>query len=187
MSYHFAVLSAVLLMRLWELHASWRRLLADRRSGRARLLPERMYPLVVLVQVIWPGAAALEVLLRQPLYHPWLALPLLGAWLAVLGLRFRAVTALGPWWNWWLQERTDQAVVNGGPYRFIRHPEYMAAIMEAAVVPLLVGAYITALPASLATGLVLWGRIMAEESYLFRFAPYRNAFKNKKRFIPGVL
>ncbi len=186
MSYHFAILLAVAGLRLWELYFSWLRLAEARREGRARLLFEPGYPVMVALHVAWFGGCVAEVVLREPLFRAWLVLPMLAAWLAALVLRVWVIASLGPLWNVRLVERRRQPVVTGGPYRFIRHPNYVAVIVEIAAVPLLVGAYWTAVVASAANGLVLWRRIAAEEAYLFRFPAYREAFGTKKRLIPGV-
>jgi methyltransferase len=96
------------------------------------------------------------------------------------------MAALGGLWNVRLISRADQAVVADGPYRYIRHPNYLAVVLEVAAVPLLLGAYWTALIGSVANGLVLWRRIANEEAYLFTVEAYREAFAGKKRLIPGV-
>ena len=85
-----------------------------------------------------------------------------------------------------LVDRNPQPVVVTGPYRFIRHPNYVAVILDIAVVPLLVGAPWTALLGSLANGLVLWRRIVAEEQHLMQNTAYRKAFEEKARLVPGV-
>jgi methyltransferase len=94
--------------------------------------------------------------------------------------------ALGRLWNVRLVQRPDQPVIASGPYRFVRHPNYLAVVLELAAVPLALGAYGTALLAGAANALVLWRRIAAEERYLFSVPGYAAAFAAKKRLIPGV-
>ena len=103
-----------------------------------------------------------------------------------LVLRVWMLTSMGTLWNVRVINRPRQPVVTSGPYRLVRHPNYLAVIVEIMVVPLLVGAYWTALPATIANGFLLWERIRREEAHLFRLPEYRDAFGGKKRFIPGV-
>ena len=93
---------------------------------------------------------------------------------------------MGSFWNVRLLRREEQPIVTGGPYRYLRHPNYLAVTIEIAAFPLITGAYWTALAGSAANAAVLWFRIRREEAYLFSFPAYRAAFAGKKRLIPGV-
>ena len=59
-------------------------------------------------------------------------------------------------------------LVRRGPYRCLRHPNYLAVAVEVAALPLAAGAWRTALAFSLANGLLLAVRIRAEERALQR-------------------
>ncbi len=186
MSYRTLVLLAVLALRGWELYFSWRQLAEDRRADRAQPLPEPIYPAMVALHAAWLAACVAEVALLKPDFQSWLVLPLLVLWVLALALRFWVIMSLGGCWNVRLIKRKKQPVVTAGPYAYIRHPNYLAVILEIAAVPLLIGAYWTALLFSLANGVVLWRRIAGEEGYLMGIAAYRKAFAEKKRLIPGV-
>jgi len=186
MSYRYAVLLAVLALRLWELYFSWRRLREEMRGQRAALLHDPIYPAMVGLHAAWFAGCLAEVMLLRPLFHGWLVLPMLAAWMAALGLRVWTIASMGAQWNVRLIERARQPVVASGPFCYIRHPNYLAVIIEIAAVPLLVGAYWTALAATVVNGLVLWRRIATEEAYLFQFPAYEQAFREKKRLLPGV-
>jgi methyltransferase len=56
--------------------------------------------------------------------------------------------------------------VRRGPYRWLRHPNYLVVAGEIAVLPLAFGAWQIALAFSLANALVLWVRIRTEERVL---------------------
>ncbi len=186
MSYHYAILAAVLAQRVWELQFSWRKLREAAAAEQARPLPEPGFPVMVAVHAAWFAGCFAEVALLEPAFRAGLILPLLAVWAGSLGLRYWVISSLGALWNVRLVERARQPVVTGGPFRYIRHPNYLAVIVEIAVIPLLVGAYWTALLGSLGNALVLWRRIAAEESHLFQTPAYRDAFARKKRLIPGV-
>lgn len=187
MSYHHLILLAVALLRAWELAFSWRRLREAQAQGRATLIPEPLYPVIVAVHAGWLGGSLLETWLRHYPYPGALFLPALLLWMAALGLRFWVLAVMHENWNVRLIERSEQPVVTGGPYRYVRHPSYLAVILEIAAVPLMLGAYVTAALGSLANGLLLVWRIRREEAYLLAVPQYREAFEHKKRLIPGVL
>jgi methyltransferase len=75
-------------------------------------------------------------------------------------------------------------VVTGGPYRFVRHPNYVAVFVELAALPLVHGAYLTAIAGALLHAAVLRRRVGLEESVLMTDEAYRRAFDRKRRFIP---
>lgn len=184
MSLAAAVLTVTALLRLWELYVSRRRARAEIAAGRASPIREPAYPLMVALHAGWWAGCAAEPVLAQRSWQPGVAVPALLVWVGALALRFWLIAALGPLWNVRLLRRAPQPVVTGGPYRFIRHPNYLAVILELAAVPLALGAYGTALLAGLVNAGVLWRRIRLEEAYLFSVPEYAAAFSNKKRLIP---
>ncbi|MCE9670657.1 hypothetical protein LY474_22885 [Myxococcus stipitatus] len=115
-----------------------------------------------------------------------------GAWgwaalaLAVVaqGLRYWAIATLGDRWNSRIIVVPDLAPVTHGPYRFLRHPNYVAVVLELAAVPLIHGAWWTAVVFSLGNAALLFVRIRAEEAALG--AAYSRAFSRRPRFIPEV-
>lgn len=186
MSYHYLVLATVLGLRLWELSYSWRLLEADRAAGLAESIPDPVFPAMVGLHTAWLMGCLVEVVAVRPEFRSGLVLSMMLMWALALGLRFWVILSMGGAWNVRLVKRKKQLVVTSGPYRYIRHPNYVAVILEIAVVPLLVGAYWTALLGSLANAWVLWRRIAGEEAYLFKNPAYRKAFAEKSRLIPGV-
>ncbi|MCH7478270.1 MAG: hypothetical protein IIA14_09225 [SAR324 cluster bacterium] len=186
MSYRVAVLMAVVLLRLWELWFSRENLRQAREKTRAHPVAEPYFPLMVLFHGAWLAGCFAEALFLDRAFQSWLVLPTLGLWIAALVLRVWMLTSMGTLWNVRVIDRPRQPVVTSGPYRLVRHPNYLAVIVEITVVPLMVGAYWTALLATIANGFVLWERIRREEAHLFQLPEYRAAFGEKKRFIPGV-
>ena len=75
-------------------------------------------------------------------------------------------------------------VVTAGPYRFVRHPNYVAVFVELLALPLVHGAYLTAVAGTLLHLLILRRRVSLEESVLMADEGYRRAFADKPRFIP---
>ena len=111
----------------------------------------------------------------------WAALALA---LAAQGLRYWAITTLGPRWNTRVIVVPGLPPVTGGPYRVMRHPNYVAVITEMAVIPLVHGAWMTAAVFSLGNALLLFVRIRAEEAALGE--GWADAFADRPRFVPEV-
>jgi methyltransferase len=180
------LLALVIALRLGELYLSRRRLREDSQAGRAAVIPEPGYPVMVAVHAGWIAGCALEPYLTGAALRPWLTAGALAAWGLALALRLWLMIALGRFWNVRLVQRAAQPVITAGPYRYLRHPNYLAVLLEIAALPLAIGAYGTAAVATLANAWVLWRRIAREEAYLFSVPGYAAAFGSKKRLIPGV-
>jgi len=81
----------------------------------------------------------------------------------------------------------EDQVVTTGPYRWIRHPNYLVVVLEIASLPLLHGAWISALGLSLLNAAVLARRIPTEEAALSRLAGWREAMADRARLVPGLV
>ncbi|MEO6461721.1 MAG: isoprenylcysteine carboxylmethyltransferase family protein [Candidatus Eisenbacteria bacterium] len=123
------------------------------------------FPLLVLVHVLLPVLLTIEVLgLGARPGGPW---PLwLAVWLAAQVLRYAAVRALGERWTVRIWVLPGAPLVRRGPYRFLRHPNYLAVVLELAAAPLMFGAWRTALIVSALNAAALALRIRAEERAL---------------------
>jgi methyltransferase len=161
-----AVLGLVVLQRLAEL------VLAARNTGRLRAagafeIDARGYPAFVLLHGGWLLSLALLVPATAPAYWPLLAL------YAVLQLgRVWIIASLGRHWTTRLIVLPGAPLVRRGPYRFVRHPNYLIVAAEIAVLPLAFGAVAIAVVFSIANLLLVVRRIAIEERAL---APRRQA------------
>jgi methyltransferase len=157
-------LAVVVLQRLGELALSARNARRVKARG-AREFGAGHFPLLVLVHVIYPLALAAEVLWlgARPaaLWPLWLVF-----WLGAQALRFWAVGALGERWNSRILVVPGEPLVHRGPYRWLRHPNYVAVVVELGAGPMLFGAWRTALLVSALDGIALWVRIRAENRAL---------------------
>jgi methyltransferase len=97
-------------------------------------------------------------------------------------LRYAAMWALGERWNVRIIVWPASAPVTKGPYRFVRHPNYVAVIVELLAVPLVHGAFVSAMVFSFCNAWVLAVRIREEERALG--PSYAAAFCERPRFIP---
>jgi methyltransferase len=81
---------------------------------------------------------------------------------------------------------SDLRVVDRGPYRFIRHPNYLALGLEFLGLPLIGGAYVSAVGLGVANALLLRRRIHEEDALLMAIPAYRQRMGDKPRFLPRV-
>jgi protein-S-isoprenylcysteine O-methyltransferase Ste14 len=86
-----------------------------------------------------------------------------------------------------VQEDRGHATVASGPYRFVRHPGYAAALLISASSGVLLGSWLSYLPALAWAGMVVW-RLQREEALLAArlpgYASYASAVR--WRVVPGV-
>ena len=114
--------------------------------------------------------------------YPW-RLPVDGrtvfclAALALLsGLRYWCISALGDYWNVRIVVVPGAAAIRTGPYRYLRHPNYLAVALEFLFLPLLLRAPVTLAVFLLPGLLVLRQRIRLEEQALRENTDYETAF-----------
>ena len=119
------------------------------------------YPLFVILHAGWLVAI---LLLADP------AAPVRWGWLAVFvlmqGLRVWTVASLGRFWTTRIITLPGQPLVRRGPYRYLRHPNYLIVVAEIVALPLAFGAWQVAGVFSGLNLMLLWHRIRVEEAAL---------------------
>jgi methyltransferase len=144
------------------------------------------YPWMVLLHTAWLVACPLEVWLLHWPFLPVLAAFSLAGFLAAMALRYWVIATLGNRWTTRILVLPGSAPVAAGPYRFTRHPNYLAVVVEIATLPLVHTAWWTAVTFSLANALLLRVRIRAEERALIELSSYGAVFSDRPRFLPQV-
>lgn len=156
----WAVLIAVAAQRLWEVR------LADRNTRRLRAegaveVGAGHYPLFILLHASWLAAIAIVT--------PWTMVPNLW-WLGLYGVlqfgRLWVIASLGRFWTTRIITLPSAPLIRRGPYRFMRHPNYVVASLEIAVLPLAFGQVWIALVWSVANALLVGWRIRVEDRAL---------------------
>jgi methyltransferase len=155
------VVAAQRLGELWLCRRNRRGLLA--RGGR-EVRPDT-YKTVVALHALFLVSLSLES-------YPW-RVPAesrtwacLGALIVVTALRYWAIASLGEYWNTRVVVVPGTHLVRTGPYRFLRHPNYLVIVLEFLLLPLLMRAPVTLVLLSLANLAVLRQRIRIEEKAL---------------------
>lgn len=152
------------------------------RGGRAA---PRTYPLMVAAHVGLLTLPLVEAAVRR--HRSRAPAVWLGLLVAATGLRWWSIATLGRSWNVRATVPADLRPVTGGPYRFIRHPNYVAVAMEFLALPMAMGAGLSAAGLSVLNVVVLMDRIRAEERLLAAIPGYEEAFRGRARFVPGII
>jgi methyltransferase len=165
MSWLPIVIGLVALQRLAELVWSRRNERRLREAG-ATEAGRGHYPLLVLLHAGWL-LAMLALIPPETEPHPLL----LALYAGLQVLRVWTIASLGRFWTTRILTLPEAPLVRRGPYRWVRHPNYLVVIAEIAVLPLAFGAVGIALIFSAANLILLAVRIRAEEAAL---APRRS-------------
>lgn len=153
-----------------------RRILAAR--GGKEFFPES-YPAMVSLHVLFLVSLAVES-------HPWrvpadgLTWGCLAAFAAVTIVRYWTIATLGNRWTTRIVVVPGSRVVRSGPYRFLRHPNYLVIVLEFFLLPLLLRAPFTLAAFSVANLFVLRRRIRLEEKVLAEMTDSRDGIPPKE-------
>jgi methyltransferase len=161
---------AVALERLAELvvsqrHARWAMANGGREYGRGHYLP-----MVALHTALLVGALVEVQALDRP-FLPALGWPMLALVLASQALRWWCIATLGRQWNTRVIVVPGLPLVRRGPYRALRHPNYLAVVVEGAALPLVHSAWLTAVAFAVLNAVLLTIRIRVENQALSAAAP----------------
>lgn len=125
------------------------------------LAAQRLVELALALHAAWLAALLLLVPRDAPVSWGWLGLLIL-----LQALRLWIIRSLGSYWTTRVITLPGAPLVRRGPYRFLRHPNYVVVALELAVAPLVFGAWrISLLFSALNLALLAW-RIRVEEQAL---------------------
>lgn len=124
---------------------------------------------MIALHASWLLSTLVEGLLRGPDLPAYWPLPL-AAFLLVQPLRYWAIFSLGDNWNTRILVVPGTKLVRRGPYRYLKHPNYLVVVMEILSFPLVFGAWITALVFSALNALLLYVRVREEDRALRELA-----------------
>ncbi|SRR6185369_10272659 len=116
------------------------------------------YPVIVFLHCAWLVALWTLLLIGDAQFQVWPAI----AYLLVQILRIWTLASLGRYWTARVIVVPHAPLVRKGPYRFIRHPNYLVVVLEIALLPLALGSWPLALGFSIVNAIVLAWRIKVE-------------------------
>jgi methyltransferase len=156
----YAIIFLVVLQRLGEL------VLANRNTRRLKAqgaveIGAAHYPLIVLLHTAWLLAVLWLLPAGLEISWPWLAIFVL-----LQAARIWVIASLGPYWTTRIISVPGAPLVRRGPYRFVRHPNYLVVAGEILALPLAFHEILVAIFFSLANAAILFWRIREEETGL---------------------
>ena len=159
MNWSVLLLAAVTVERLGELWLARRNARALTSRGAIEVAAGH-YPLIVVMHALW--LVGLWVIAwDRPIQLPWAVV------FGILQvLRFWTLSAIGRRWTTRIIVLPGEPLISTGPYRYLRHPNYIVVVGEIAALPLSLGLPIYALVFSIANAIVLTIRIKAENAAL---------------------
>lgn len=154
------VLLLVALARVVELFIAARNTRALMAQGAVEI-GRGQYPVIVLFHLVWLAALAVAVPDAAPADPFWLGL------FALLFLaRIWVIASLGRYWTTRIVTLADAPLIRRGPYRFLRHPNYLVVALEIPVLPLAFGLWRIALGFGIVNLALLAWRISVEDRAL---------------------
>lgn len=141
---------------------------ANERALRARGAVEPSGDVFPIMQVVYPScfvAMAVEGWLHEVQVGPWFWAGVM-VFVGAKALKYWAVISLGPRWTFRVLVIPGAPLVARGPYRILRHPNYVAVIGELTGVALLMTAPITGALAIVGFGWIMLRRVAIEERAL---------------------
>ena len=185
MLYYFVFLGLFAARKVLDQYRSQRNV---RRLQDRQLLPskDRAFPWMLLTHVAFFVLTPLEVVLLHREFLPALGIPMIGLFLLAVLLRWWASSLLKEQWSSRVVVPQDLQPVTSGPYRVVRHPNYLAVSLELLAAGLMYSAFLST---AVVAALNLWAmikRIHTEEEALFQVPAYRAAMAKKARLIPWI-
>ena len=166
--------------RLFELYIAKKNEKWMKEQG-AREVGKNHYKYIVLLHIFFLFAVAIEAILRGfTLSFVWSVM--LFVFLSAQCLRVWTIRSLGRFWNTKIIVLQDADVVKKGPYRFLKHPNYLIVALEILSLPLIFSSYFTAIVFTVLNAvLLLRVRIPAEEKALKESTNYPVMFPNAEK------
>jgi len=152
-----------------------------------RKIPEPHFRWMVFLHGGVLVCAGAEVLILHRPLIPALAAPMIVLFVPANLLRWWVIHTLAGHWNVEVMESSRVGVVSSGPYRWVRHPNYVAVVIEIFSLPMIHTAWITAIVGSLGNLEILRRRLRVEDEVLLSSPAYRLAMDGKPRFFPRLL
>lgn len=144
------------------------------------------YKLIVFIHTLFFVGIWAEVLIFHARPPSWAWVPLLLFAGTQLG-RYWCISSLGEYWNTRIWVVPGHKPKIAGPYKYLRHPNYVIVAIELLVFPVIFGAYLTAAIVTFINTLsLLLIRIPMEEYALKNVTDYEKEMGGKNRFFPHL-
>lgn len=117
------------------------------------------YPFMIVLHTLFILSLIVEYLAKGGTQVSWVFLVL---FLAILVFKYWTLSSLGKYWNTKIYRIPGVYPLKRGPYKFLKHPNYMEVVCEIAFIPLIFHLYYTAIIFTVLNGIMLTIRIQVE-------------------------
>jgi len=156
--YFIVFIAFLIVQRLSELYISRRNEKWLLENGAIQY-GQSHYPYMIVMHTFFLLSIVAEYYWRGGPPISWIAL---ASFLIVLSFKFWALSSLGKYWNTKIYRIPGVSPVKKGPYKFLKHPNYMEVVCEIAIIPLVFHLYYTAIVFTLLNAIMLTVRIKVE-------------------------
>ncbi|OEH85334.1 hypothetical protein BHU72_04360 [Desulfuribacillus stibiiarsenatis] len=156
----FVVLQRLAELQLAKRNERWMLSQGAEESGQSH------YPYIVALHVLFLASYFVEVMSTgaQRITGWWIPF---SAFMLAQALRVWTLRSLGKYWNTKILVLPSATLVSRGPYKYIRHPNYLIVALEILALPMIFGAFYTAAIFTISNAaLLLFIRIPEEEKAL---------------------
>jgi methyltransferase len=155
-------ISFIILLRIGELILSKRNERWLIRNGAVEF-GDKHYPFVVSLHILFFFSLIVEY--SQQLTSAY-SLLLIIIYVLIIALKAWVILSLGKFWNTKIYHIPNMPLIEKGPYKYFKHPNYAIVIAEIAIIPLAFHLYYTAIAFTLLNMLMLFIRIREENKVL---------------------
>jgi len=155
-------ISFVILLRIGELVLSKRNEKWLIQNGAVEY-GQKHYLFIVALHGLFISSVIFEYFRQQ---DPEFSIVLIIFYLILLAFKFWIILSLGKFWNTKIYHIPNIPLIKEGPYKFLKHPNYLIVIAEIAVIPMIFHLYFTAITFTLLNAIMLFVRIKEENKAL---------------------
>lgn len=158
------IVSLIVIQRIFELLIAGRNERTQKKEGAVEY-DRKGYRVIVAMHVCFFVSLVLEYTFLKRTLNAYWELFILVFVLAQI-LRYWSIASLGKYWNTKILVKPGTPLIRKGPYKYLKHPNYLAVVIEIAVIPLIFSCYLTSLIFSVTNLVLLSRRINIEERAL---------------------
>jgi methyltransferase len=151
--------------------------------GAVEIAPLLLPLMALLYAVMYFGSLAEHLWIPRTISPSW-AVVFAAVYCAAKILKFWAIASLGDYWTMRVLILPKSRVVTQGPYRWIRHPNYVAVLLEIAATTLIGKSFYTFFVVIVLFSVTLVFRIRQEEAALGKYTDYQGKMGLRRRFLP---
>lgn len=164
MKLFWIIVSIIVFQRIVELLIA-RRNESTRKKEGAVEYDRKGYEVIVAMHAAFFISLVLEyIFLKRTLNTYWAVF--ISVFILAQILRYWSIASLGKYWNTKILVKPDTPLIRKGPYRYIKHPNYLSVVIEIAVIPLIFSCYLTSAIFTITNLALLSRRIKIEERAL---------------------